>query len=160
MSQKLIIVLFSRNGIIAMCVLLALLMFQGCWDIVEELRSIDQHQHDMEEVLAGLAAILVAFGVATEERGTLLSFVGLYPDGQTPRQERENHYCHGYGVSLLLLGLFAEVGVYLIRMPDLDTVDFDPVLIVIGALLSFWGGIMMLRLCWLLWRDTERDAVH
>lgn len=154
MSKKLIAALLSRGGIIAMSILLALLMLQGCWDIVDDFARIDQRQHDMEEVLAGLAAILVAFGVATEERGTLLSFIGLYPDGQTPQQQRENHYCHGYGVSLLLLGLFVEVAVYLIRMPDLNTVDFDPALIVLSMLLSLWGGIMLLRLSWLLWRDA------
>lgn len=153
MSKKLIAALLSRGGIIAMSILLALLMLQGCWDIVDDFARIDQRQHDMEEVLAGLAAILVAFGVATEERGTLLSFIGLYPDGQTPQQQRENHYCHGYGVSLLL-GLFVEVAVYLIRMPDLNTVDFDPALIVLSMLLSLWGGIMLLRLSWLLWRDA------
>ena len=157
MSKKLIVALLSRNGIIAMCIVLALLMFQGCWDIVADFERIDQQQHDMEEVLAGLAAILVAFGVATEERGTLLSFIGLYPEGQTPEQARENHCCHGHGVSLVLLGLFAEVAVYLIRMPDLNTVDFDPALIVMSVLLSLWGGILLLRFGWLLWRD-ERNC--
>ena len=154
--NRLIVALLSRNGIIAMSIFLALLMFQGCWDVVADFERIDQQQHDMEEVLAGLAAILVAFGVATEERGTLLSFIGLYPNGQTPRQERENHYCHGYGVSLLLLGLFAEVAVYLIRMPDLNTADFDPALIAVSVLLSLWGGGLMFRLSWLLWRDEGR----
>ena len=153
MPKKLIVALLSRNGIIVMSLVLALLMLQGCWDIVVDFDRIDQQQHDMEEILAGLAAILVAFGVATEERGTLLTFIGLYPDGQTPSQERENHYCHGYGVSLLLLGLFAEVAVYLIRMPDLNTVDFDPALIVVSILLSLWGGALLFRLGWLLWRD-------
>ena len=153
-SKKLIVVLLSRCGVIIMSILLALLMFQGCWDVVEDFAHIDRLQHDMEEVLAGLAAILVAFGVATEERGTLLGFIGLYPDGQTPQQQRENHYCHGYGVSLLLLGLFVEVAVYLIRMPDLNTVDFDPALIVLSMLLSLWGGAVLLRLGWLLWRDA------
>ena len=153
MSKKLIVALLSRNGVIAMSILLALLMLQGSWDVVGSFAHIDQQQHDMEEVLAGLAAILVAFGVATEERGTLLSFIGVYPDGQTPKQERENHYCHGYGVSLLLLGLFSEVAVYLIRMPDLNTVDFDPALIVLSVLLSLWGGVLLLSLSWLLWRD-------
>ena len=153
MSRKLIVALLSRNGVIAMSILLALLMLQGSWDVVGSFEHIDQQQHDMEEVLAGLAAILVAFGVATEERGTLLSFIGVYPDGQTPKQERENHYCHGYGVSLLLLGLFSEVAVYLIRMPDLNTVDFDPALIVLSVLLSLWGGVLLFRLSWLLWRD-------
>ena len=159
MSKKIIVMLFNRNGIIVMSVLIALLMFQGFWDIAEDLLRINQHQHDMEEILAGLAAILVAFGVAMEERGTMLHFIGFYPNGPTPRQERVDHHCHGYGLSLLLLGLFAEVAVYVIRMPDLNTVDFDPALIVISALLSFCGGIMMLRLSWLLWRDPVEAAV-
>ena len=158
MSKRLIVTLLSRNGIIAMSILLALLMLQGCWDVVRDFGRIGQQQHDMEEVLAGLAAILVAFGVATEERGTLLTFIGLYPDGQTPRQERENHHCHGYGVSLLLLGLFAEVAVYLIRMPDLNTVDFDPALISVSVLLSLWGSGLLFRLAWLLWRDEAGVA--
>jgi hypothetical protein len=160
MSKKIFIILFSRTGIIAMSVLLALLMFQGVWDIVEDIRAIDQQQHAMEEILAGLAAILVAFGVALEERETLLKFVGLYPAGLTPQQVRIDHHCHGYGLSLLLLGLFAEVAVYLIRMPDINTVDFDPALIVLSALLSFGGGVMLVRLSWLLWRDAESAAPH
>lgn len=153
MSKKLIIMLFNRNGIIIMSVLLALLMFQGFWDIVEDISHIEKQQHDMEEILSGLAAILVAYGVAMEERGTLLNFVGSYADGATPQQQRVDHHCHGYGLSLLLFGLFAEVAVYIIRMPDLNTVDFDPALIVASALLSFCGGITLLRLSWLLWRD-------
>lgn len=154
MSQKLLFLLTSRGGIIAMNILLALLMLQGVWDIMGDIRAIDQHQHAMEEILEGLATILVAFGVALEERETLLKFLGLYPDGLTPLQARVDHHCHGYGLSLLLLGLFAEVTVYLIRMPDLDTVDFDPGLIVLGALLSLAGGVMLARLSWLLWRDV------
>ena len=159
MSKKLIIMLFNRNGIIIMSVLLALLMFQGFWDIVEDIQHIGQQQHDMEEILSGLAAILVAYGVAMEERGTLLHFIGSYPNGPTPQQQRVDHHCHGYGLSLLLLGLFAEVAVYIIRMPDLNTVDFDPALIVISALLSFCGGITLLRLSWLLWRDPVEDML-
>ena len=160
MSKKIIAILLSRTGIIVMSLLLGLLMFQGCWDIVEDIQSFSVHQHDMEEILAGLAAIMVAFGVASEERGTLLTFAGAYPNGQTPLQEQENHYCHGYGVSLLLIGLFVEVSVYLIRMPDLNTVDFDQALIGTGVLLSLFGGLMLLRLSWLLWRVTKQGGTH
>lgn len=160
MSKKLIVLLFSRTGLLVISLLLGLLMFQGCWDVIEDVNNLQLHQHDMEEVLAGLAAILVAFGVASEERGTLLSFAGAYPDGQTPLQQHENHYCHGFGVLLLLIGLFVEVSVYIIRMPDLNTVDFDLALILIGTTLCAFGGLVLLRLSWLLWRAPKTVASH
>ena len=114
----------------------------------------------MEEIIAGLAAILVAFGVALEEREALLKFVGLYPEGLTPQQARMDHHCHGHGLALLLLGLFSEVAVYLIRMPDINTVSIDPALIMLGALLNFSGGAILLRLSWLLWRDADLIGAH
>ncbi len=160
MTKKVIILLVSRTGIIVMSILLALLMLQGVWDVLRNIHAVDQQQHAMEEILEGLGTILVAFGVALEERETLLKFVGLYPGGRTPQQARVDHHCHGYGLSLLLLGLFAEVAVYLIRMPDLDTVDFDPALIVLGALFSLAGGAMLARLSWLLWRDDAIAPGH
>ena len=86
-----------------------------------------------------------------------------WPQPHIGRASAINLYAVGISahssLSLLLLGLFAEVAVYVIRMPDLNTVDFDPALIVISALLSFCGGIMMLRLSWLLWRDPVEAAV-
>ena len=159
MSKKIVIVLFSRIGIIAMSLVLALLMLQGVWDVFDSINIIDQ-QHAMEEIIAGLAAILVAFGVALEERETLLKFVGLYPDGLTPQQGRMDHHCHGHGLSLLLLVLFSEVAVYLIRMPDITTLDFDMVLIALGAVLNLAGGGMLIRLSWLLWRDSDQIEAH
>ena len=159
MSKKIVIVLFSRIGIIAMSLVLALLMLQGVWDVFDSIHIIDQ-QHAMEEIIAGLAAILVAFGVALEEREALLKFVGLYPEGLTPQQARMDHHCHGHGLSLLLLGLFSEVAVYLIRMPDINTLDFDMVLIALGAVLNLAGGGMLIRLSWLLWRDSDQIEAH
>ena len=159
MSKKIVIVLFSRIGIIAMSLVLALLMLQGVWDVFDSINIIDQ-QHAMEEIIAGLAAILVAFGVALEERETLLKFVGLYPDGLTPQQGRMDHHCHGHGLSLLLLGLSPEVAVHLIRMPDINTLDFDMVLIALGAVLNLAGGGMLIRLSWLLWRDSDQIEAH
>jgi hypothetical protein len=156
MTRKLISSLITRSAIIVMSVLLALLMLHGAWDILADLGSIDQHQRAMEDILEGLGTILVAFGVALEERETLLKFLGVYPDGLTPQQACVDHHCHGYGLSMLLVGLFMEVSVYLIRMPDLNIVDFDPALIVLGALLSLAGGALLFRLSWLLWREPEK----
>ncbi len=155
MSQTLAKTLTSRPALIGLCALLALLMAQGAWDVLEDIGAIDQHQHAMEEILEGLGTILVAFGVAAEERETLLKFLRVYPEGRTPEQARTDHHCHGYGLILLLVGLFVEVTVYLIRMPDIPTVDFDPALIVTGSVLSIAGGGFLLRLAWLLWRDPN-----
>lgn len=153
MPRRLSLCLTGRTSIIAICALLTLLMLQGAWDILEDLGNMATHQHAMEEILEGLGTILVALGVALEERETLLKFLGVYPQGLTPAQERIDHHCHGYGLVLLLVGLFVEVSVYLIRMPDLNTADFDPALIVLGAALSLLGGVFLARLAWLLWRD-------
>ena len=71
-----------------------------------------------------------------------------------------DHHCHGHGLSLLLLGLFSEVAVYLIRMPDINTLDFDMVLIALGAVLNLAGGGMLIRLSWLLWRDSDQIEAH
>ncbi|MDO9631237.1 MAG: hypothetical protein Q7I92_04985, partial [Humidesulfovibrio sp.] len=71
MSKKLLLILTSRSGLIVLSVLFALLMFQGVWDILEDILHIDQQQHAMEEILEGLGTILVAYGVALEERETL-----------------------------------------------------------------------------------------
>jgi hypothetical protein len=69
-----------------------------------------------------------------------------------------DHHCHGYGLLLLLLGLFVEVAVYVIRMPNLDTIDFDPLLIAAGTVLSALGALALARLTWLLWRVRETRA--
>ena len=159
MSKKIVIVLFSRIGIIAMSLVLALLMLQGVWDVFDSINIIDQ-QHAMEEIIAGLAAILVAFGVALVELESPLKCVGLYTYGLTPQQVLMDHHCHGHGLSLLLLGLFSEVAVYLIRMPDINTLDFDMVLIALGAVLNLAGGGMLIRLSWLLWRDSDQIEAH
>lgn len=155
MFRTLAVALSGRPMLIALCALLALLMAQGAWDILEDILAIDLHQHAMEEILEGLGTILVAFGVAAEERETLLKFLRVYPEGRTPAQARTDHHCHGYGLILLLVGLFVEVSVYLIRMPDLPTLDFDPAIIVTGSVLCILGGVLLLRLAWLLWRDRE-----
>lgn len=160
MSRTVAKTLASRPMLIVLCTLLALLMAQGVWDILEDIRAIDQHQHAMEEILEGLGTILVAFGVAAEERETLLKFLGVYPQGRTTQQARTDHHCHGYGLILLLVGLFVEVSVYIIRMPDLPTLDFDILLILTGTALTLSGGCFLLRLAWLLWRDPEAAGVE
>ncbi len=160
MKKTAAIALTSRQAIAAVNILLLALVFQGVWDVVLDLPLTDAVQHRIEEILEALGTILVAFGVALEERDTLLKFLGVYPEGHTPEQRRTDHHCHGYGLVLLLVGLFVEVSVFIVRMPDLDTVDFDPLLIVAGTALSALGGLFLARLTWLLFTVRAQLAAN
>jgi hypothetical protein len=156
MHKRLYTRLTSRGAIMALNIVLILLMIQGAWDILAGFPQLETEQHAMEEILEGLGTILVAVGVALEERETLLKFLGIYPEGLTPLQEEIDHQCHGYGLSVLLVGLFVEVAVYIVRMPDLNTVDFDPALLLLGVLLCIAGGALLARLVWALWRAPDK----
>lgn len=161
MPKSLLHCLTSRTAINLGNLVLLLLLAQGTWEVLGNYQRIAEMQHGMEEILEGLGTILVALGVALEERETLLKFLGVYPAGLTPLQARVDHHCHGYGLLLLLVGLFVEVAVYVIRMPNLDTVNFDPSLILVGAGFCVLGAVLLARLTWLLWRapvEAEQAA--
>ena len=47
---------------------------------------------------------------------------------------------------------------YVIRMPNLDTVNFDTGLILVGAGFCVLGAVLLARLTWLLWRVPVEAA--
>lgn len=150
--------LTSRTAINLVNLFLLLLLVHGIYDVLAHFSRVEELQHGMEETLEGLGTILVALGVALEERETLMKFLGVYPDGLTPVQACVDHHCHGYGLLLLLVGLLIEVAVYLIRMPDIETVDFDPALLLAGTGFCVLGVLLLARLIWLLWRAPDEAA--
>ena len=155
MPRNLFLSMTSRKAIIALNVVLILLLLQGSFDILRNFHNLETHQPTMEAILQGLSTIMVAVGVVMQEREALLKFLKLYPHGLTPLQARVDRHCNGYGLAVILVGMFVSVAVYLIRMPDLDIVNFDPALIVLGALLCLVGAALLARLNWLLWRDPQ-----
>ncbi|PKN08113.1 MAG: hypothetical protein CVU73_09705 [Deltaproteobacteria bacterium HGW-Deltaproteobacteria-8] len=155
MPKKLLLNLTSRSAIMVMNIVIILLMLQGSWDILRKFSAIAQNQPGMENILQGLSTILVAFGLVLQERAALLAFLKLYPHGISPHQSRVDTHCSGYGLAVILAGMFVSVAVYLIRMPDLDIVNFDPALIVLGALFCLAAAGLLARLSWLLWRDPK-----
>lgn len=158
MSRNLLECLTGRTAINLGNLLLILLLLHGIWQVLGNYAQIVEMQDAMEEILEGLGTILVALGVALEERETLLKFIGVYPAGLTPEQACVDHHCHGYGLLLLLVGLFVEVAVYIIRMPNLDTVNFDSGLILAGTAFCILGTLLLARLSWLLWRAPGEAA--
>lgn len=158
MLKTLLRKLTSRTAINVGNIFLLFLLLHGIYAVLADFSHVDELQHGMEETLEGLGTILVALGVALEERETLMKFLGVYPEGLTPVQSRVDHHCHGYGLLLLLVGLFVEVSVYLIRMPDLETADFDPALLLGGTGFCVLGVLLLARLTWLLWSAPDGAA--
>jgi len=159
MPKALLQKLTSRTAINLGNTFLLCLLIHGVYGVLANFSRVAELQHGMEETLEGLGTILVALGVALEERETLMKFLGVYPTGLTPVQACVDHHCHGYGLLLLLAGLFVEVVVYVIRMPNLETANFDPTLLLAGTAFCVLGVLLLARLTWLLWR-APREALQ
>ena len=111
--------------------------------------------HEAEEIISGVGVILIAWGVALEERHKLREVFGLVPE-HTKNADEKVHVsheevldesCHRYGLGQLLLGLFVEVGVECVRVPDriinTDGIESE-VLLFCGFMLAV-AGILLLR---------------
>jgi hypothetical protein len=78
---------------------------------------------EMEDLIDGLAGILVAAGVFFEERGTIRTInnhnIDLHAsEAQRHLQEHLNEVAHHNGMGILLLGLFMEIGTLIVRLPE------------------------------------------
>lgn len=156
--KTVLVTLTHRWSIIITNVILVFLAIQGAWNVLDHFQNLEAFQEAIEVSLDGLGTIFVAFGVALEERETLMRFLGLYPARHTPPERYVDEQCHYHDLCILLVGLFMEVMVFLIRMPDLDTVDFDPALLAAAAVLNVLGGVLLARLSWLLARTRLPEA--
>lgn len=72
---------------------------------------------EIEELIDGLAGILVAAGVFFEERETIRK-INAHKEETHPIQIYLNEVAHHNGMGILLLGLFMEIGTQAIRLPE------------------------------------------
>lgn len=78
----------------------------------------DHFREEAGDVLEGLAIILIGYGVALEEREFFRRKAGLLAVGDPAHQARLDESCHQLGIVLLLLGLFSEIPLSLVEMPN------------------------------------------
>ncbi|MDD5216668.1 MAG: hypothetical protein PHN49_04890 [Candidatus Omnitrophica bacterium] len=109
--------LTHRFAIFALNVVLAVITFVTLWDASLLLSDLIENSAVIENLLEGVATIFVAYGVALEERDTLMKVFKLYPRLESVRQEATDKLCHFYGLSYLLIGLFMEVTIELVKLP-------------------------------------------
>jgi len=99
-----------------------------------------------EEVISGLGVILIGWGVALEERHKLREIFGLIGEREA-REEAIDEACHRFGLGLLLFGLFAEIMVEAVRIPDdiINTSGIEKFVLAAAVALLGIGALLLLR---------------
>ncbi|SJZ77777.1 hypothetical protein SAMN02745126_02256 [Enhydrobacter aerosaccus] len=94
-----------------------------------------QEFHEPMDIIEGMGVILIGWGVALEERGSLRDIFGLKGGADEPWQVLVDHVCHGSGLGLLIFGLFAEMCVEAVRLPNhIINTDKIDALVLVGSL--------------------------
>jgi hypothetical protein len=99
------------------------------------------------ETLEGISIILIGWGVAIEERVSLRDMSHLVGEIDDEREVAIDRVCHASGICLLIIGLFAEIGVEAVRLPNdvMPTGDLDPYIAWASVGLLVLGGIVLLH---------------
>lgn len=99
------------------------------------------------EILEGLGVILIGWGVAIEERSTLREMAHLVGSADEERQAALDRVCHSSGIGLLILGLFAEICVEAVRLPNdvMPTEGIDPLVCWISIAFLTAGALTLVH---------------
>lgn len=148
-------ILLALTGRVSLTVINLLIVVSGVNAIIEMLPLLANFANDidqLENITEGYGTILIAYGVATEERGTLMDFLRLYPTHRTPVQEATDHVCHHYGLMLLLLGLFIELCEEIVKLPDsvMNTQSIESLMFWVAVVLIAASAWVLLRFSWLM----------
>ena len=102
--------------------------------------------HESMEILGGMGIILIGWGVALEERHTLRHVFHVDHEGDPGQQAVIDDSCHLYGLGELILGLFAEVAMECVRVPNriINTTGIEVPVLILSALLITLGGLLLL----------------
>lgn len=115
---------------------------------------------EIEDLLDGIGTILVAYGVALEERDTIMRFFKIYPKHFNEWENATDHLCHFYGLFFLLLGLFMEVAVELVKLPYkvFNTEGIEWLIFSVGAAFCAAAVVLLIYHVYLLLTLKKRPA--
>lgn len=97
------------------------------------------------EILEGVGVVLIGWGVAIEERPSLREIFFLRGGDREEIEVGIDTLCHSSGIGLLIFGLFAEIAVTAVRLPNhiIPTEGFDPVVLCFSTLLVAVGSYIL-----------------
>ena len=121
-------------------------MVLGAWESILPLWR-DPDLHLPMETVTGIGVIMIGIGVVLEERHALREMFGIVGQPDEAWQETIDHSCHHAGVAQLVLGLFTEISIELIRIPNtvIYTGDADDWLVAMGCFFITCGAFLQLR---------------
>ena len=152
MRDRILLAMTSR---VFLSLINLVIIWSGVNSILDMIPTLSNASNDMvilENIAEGYATILIAYGVAAEERSTLMEFLKLYPVYRTPVQVATDHVCHHYGLFLLLLGLFVELCSELVKLPNaiVNTQGIESLMFGVAAALTAVSIGTIFRFTWLI----------
>ncbi|MBF0480477.1 MAG: hypothetical protein HQK81_00680 [Desulfovibrionaceae bacterium] len=159
LREKMLLVFTGRYGIIAINVLLIFVSVLSLLITLPMIFNAVGNVLELEDTYEYLGVILIGYGVAVEERQSFMRIFRLYPAFETRLQQQVDHICHEYGLCFLLLGLFMEMCVACIKIPNtiVNTERIEDIVFAASAFFLTWNTILMLRHCWFMLRANTDD---
>lgn len=139
------ILLFPATiALIDILILIPLLL--AVFDVCHELWAL-QGIHEPMDIVEGMGVILIGWGVALEERAELREIFHLSEGNDGAWQEDADRLCHRTGIGLLVFGLFAEICIEVIRLPNriINTQAINEVLVGISITFIAISGYILIR---------------
>ncbi|MBM4271049.1 MAG: hypothetical protein FJ139_02655 [Deltaproteobacteria bacterium] len=156
--QKFGCAITDRIFIVMVNLLILLIALAAVFDASKLLTNLTNDFNEVEAMLDGIGIIFVAYGVALEERETMMKMFDLYPSFLSGQQEFIDRSCHHHGLSLLLVGLVMETTVEIVKLPQriLHTEGKEGVIFGVGFFFCFIATIVLIRHCVLLIRLPKK----
>jgi hypothetical protein len=138
--------LVSRTSTVIIDLVVIAMMALSLIELVREFAA-GPVQANAREIITNVSVIMIGWGVALEERGSVRDVFGLRGGSDDAWQDQIDHACHGVGVMLLLFGLFAEIFEQLVTLPKsvVSTEIFRDWLLAIGTLFLVCGLVALVR---------------
>lgn len=137
-------VLISRPATVLIDLIVIGLTGLSLYELLRQFAGLSGHGQ-AQEIIVNVSVVMIGWGVALEERGSVRDVFGIRGGSDDAWQDRIDHASHGVGVMLLLLGLFAEICEQLVSLPK-RVLSIEPVrdlLLGIGTCFVA-GGLLLL----------------
>ena len=140
-----------------------LILFPMVLSVIDLAKSVRAHEapHEPVMVASTVALIMIGWGVALEERHVVRRLLGIHGRADEVRQAYLDELCHSYGVAQLVCGLFAEIAVAMISLPDriINTAGLEHILLTVSVvLIAVAAGIQIRHVLILLFGKWRRAS--